>query len=81
MRGKSLPILFLGDVILTKFLSKDPEKALVEVKEELFDRLNVLRQCLGPDVYTVGWEANEVEEQMINEVSFLEDLLDMIERS
>lgn len=61
-----------------KFLSKDPEKALVEVKEELFDRLNVLRQCVTSDS---KHPRDAVDMQMMDEMSFLEDLLDMIERS
>lgn len=64
-----------------KFLSKDPEKALVEVKEELFDRLNVLRQCLkdaGADEY--GY-VDPFDIAMNNEVVFIENLLDKMERS
>jgi hypothetical protein len=62
---------------MTKFLSKDPEKALAEVKEVLYDRLKVLRQCVGPD----DEYGDDVINQMRNEIDFLEDLLDTIERS
>jgi hypothetical protein len=62
---------------MTFFYSRNPEKTLVEVKEHLFERLNILRQCLGPsDEY-----GDDVQNQMRNEISFLEDMLDMMERS
>lgn len=62
---------------MTEFLPKDPTKALVEVKEKLYDRMGVLRTCIGPfDEY-----GDDIKNQMRNEISFLEELLDIIERS
>lgn len=66
---------------MTEFLPKDPAKALVDVKEMLYGRLEVLRTCLGPGYRQIGYEPDDVEKQMINEIDFLEDVLDMIERS
>ena len=63
-----------------KFLPKDPTKALIEVKEMLYDRLTVLKQCI-PHSHVIGYEFDAVEKQMINEVDFLEGVLDIIERS
>ena len=62
---------------MTEFLPKDPTNALVEVKEKLYDRMDVLRSCIGPhDEY-----GDDVQNEMRNEISFLEELLDIIERS
>ena len=63
------------------FLSKDPSKAIVEIKEHLYERLEILRTCLGPGYKQIGYMFDEVEIQMCNEILFLENLLDMIERS
>ena len=62
------------------FLPKDPNKAVNTVKDILYDRLTVLRQCV-PHWNTPGWEPDSVETQMLSEINFLTDVLDIIERS
>lgn len=59
----------------THFLPKDPEKALADVKWTLYERLTVLRQCV------VMADPDPVDLQMQNEMNFIQDLLDVIERS
>ncbi len=65
-----------------QFLPRDPLRALLDVKEELYDRLTTLRQCIK---YNLNGDdsrcADGIDIQMLNEVSFLESLLDKIERS
>ena len=66
---------------MTEFLPRDPTKALVDVKEKLYERLDILRTCLKDrekDDY--GYIFGE-DHMMANEVLFLENLLDIIERS
>ena len=63
---------------MTDFLPKDPVKALVDVKEELYDRLRVLRSCIQS---TDEGIIDPFDIQMMNEIYFLENLLDKIERS
>jgi hypothetical protein len=60
-----------------KFLSRDPEKALFEVKEQLYERLRVLYSCImdPPE----NWD--DIDIQMNNEIQFISKLLDVIERS
>ena len=61
---------------MTEFLSRDPAKALVDVKEVLYDRLNIIRTCLGKDE-----PIDRLDFHFVNEIQFLENLLDIIERS
>ena len=68
----------------TEFLNKDPAKALLEIKEKLYERMDILRTCLGRALdpeYGMGYAADLTERQMMNELQFLENLLDKIERS
>lgn len=63
------------------FLPKDPTSALVEIKEQLYDRLGTLRFCIKDaqkDEYGYLWGEDAT---MANEIQFLENLLDIIERS
>jgi hypothetical protein len=63
-----------------EFLSKDPEKALMQVKETLYGRLEVLRTCIsgaGKDEY--GY-IDDYDRAMGNEMDFIQGLLDQIER-
>lgn len=62
--------------MMTEFLSKDPEKALVEVKEKLYERINILRSCISPD-----GAVDRLELHFNNEINFLSNVLDLIERS
>jgi hypothetical protein len=66
--------------IKKEFLPKEAEKALFVVKEKLYDRLRVLRTCLEGSQQDEHGYIDPFDMQMNNEVQFLEDLLDMIER-
>ena len=59
-----------------EFLTKNADVALVEVKEKLYDRLHVIRTCLGKDD-----PIDRLDFHFVNEIQFLENLLDIIERS
>ncbi|NDB61432.1 hypothetical protein EB001_23785 [bacterium] len=59
---------------MTEFLSNDPAKALVRVKEKLYDRLDKLSECISSDGPT-----DRLETHFHNEVAFLNDILDLIE--
>ena len=58
------------------FLPKDPEKAVIDIKEKLYDRLSVLRSCISKD-----GPIDRLDHHFLNEINFLEDVLDVIERS
>jgi hypothetical protein len=68
------------EMIMTEFLSKDPQKALDEVKQRLYERMrsreNYAAQDPLKDVYFKG-----LQKGALSEVEFLQNLLDMIERS
>lgn len=66
---------------MTEFLTKNADTALVEIKEKLYERLAILKPFI---------ENMEVDEYgpldfenaaILNEIEFLEELLDLIERS
>lgn len=61
---------------MTEFLPKDPSDAIVEIKEKLYERLTKLSQCVSPD-----GPVDRLETHFHNEVVFLNDILDLIERS
>ena len=61
---------------MQEFLSKDPAKALVEVKEKLYERIDILRSCISSD-----GPIDRLDHHFNNEVEFLTDVLDLIERS
>ena len=64
-----------------EFLTKNADTALVEIKEKLYERLEILRTCLkGREQDDWGY-IDFMDNQMANEVQFLENLLDIIERS
>lgn len=64
-----------------EFLPKDPAKAVVEIKEMLYQRLKLEREFLADfqvdDHGYIDWDAIYVD----SEVKFLEKLLDICERS
>jgi hypothetical protein len=60
-----------------EFLPKDPAKALVEVKEKMYDRLSFLTK----EIRAYSLYGNETTKQMDKEADFLQKLLDIIERS
>lgn len=60
-----------------KFLSKDPEKTLRVVRDALYERIDLLRQCVGPD----DEYGDDLKNQMRHEIDFLEHVLDLMELS
>ena len=67
---------------MTEFLTKNADTALVEIKEKLYERMDILRTCLGRALDPeYGYAADLTERQMMNELQFLENLIDIIERS
>ena len=55
--------------------AKDPKRNVVNIKEKLYDRLTVLRACVKDA------PVDRLDHHFINEIKFLEDILDWIERS
>jgi hypothetical protein len=66
---------------MTEFLPNDPAQALVEVKEKLYNRLAILRAFISDMEIDEYGPHDSTERAYMNEWSFLEDLLDIIERS
>ena len=66
---------------MQEFLSNDPAKALVEVKEKLYGRLAILRPFIKDMEIDEYGPLDFTEAAYYNEVKFLEELLDIIERS
>ena len=68
---------------MTEFLTKNADTALIEIKEKLYNRLADLRRIKHDFAQTAKidpvWEG--IVGQCGNEERFLEQLLDMIERS
>lgn len=66
---------------MTDFLPKDPTEALTEVKQMLYRRLDTLRRCIENSEQD-DWGYVNIEDHVIsNEISFLEIVLDTIEKS
>lgn len=65
----------------TKFLSKDRETALVEVKEILYQRKELVERCLLHAMQDDFGYVSLVDGVRASELNFLNDLLDIIERS
>jgi hypothetical protein len=61
---------------MTEFLSKDPQKALDELKEILYERMEDLKETIE---FLAVIDADELT--MYEELRFLQNLLDMMERS
>lgn len=66
---------------MTEFLPKDPSAALVEIKEKLYERLAILRPFIQNMEIDEYGPLDFTEAAYMNEVMFLEELLDIIERS
>lgn len=68
---------------MTEFLTKNPDVALVEVKEKLYERLSEVQRI--QQVFLVksrqGGSWRGVVGQWSKEEHFLKELLDLIERS
>lgn len=64
-----------------QFLTKDSDVALVEVKEKLYERLSILRPYIERMEIDDYGPLDFTEAAIAGEVKFLEELLDMIERS
>ena len=55
-----------------------------KVKDLVQERIDILTQCLGRALdpeYGMGYAADLTERQMMNELQFLEKVLDTIEKS
>lgn len=66
---------------MSEFLTKNANTALIEIKEKLYDRLEILRNCLkGREQDDYGY-LDPYDEALNGEVNFLTNLLDIIERS
>jgi hypothetical protein len=66
---------------MKEFLPKDPTKAIVEIKERLYKRLNILRPYIKDMQIDEYGPLDFTEAAIANETKFLEELLDIIERS
>ena len=66
---------------MSEFLPKDPAQALVEVKEKLYQRLSILRPFIQNMEIDEYGPLDFTEASYYNELMFLEELLDIIERS
>ena len=64
-----------------EFLPKDPTKALIEVKEKLYGRLELLRPYIERMEIDDYGPLDFTEAAIASEVQFLENVLDIIERS
>ena len=61
---------------MAEFLSKDPAKAVVDIKEKLYDRLDTLRSCVSKE-----GPIDRLDHHFMNEIEFLQNIIDIIERS
>lgn len=68
-----------------EFLPRDPEKALRRVRDLLYDRLEVLRQCVPDDILPSDpldrINTDTADLIMRGEQEWIRNILDMIERS
>lgn len=64
-----------------EFLSKNADTVLIEIKEKLYQRLNVLRPYIDKMEIDEYGPLDFTEAAVASEVKFLEGLLDIIERS
>jgi len=64
-----------------EFLTKDSDVALVEIKEKLYGRLSILRPYIKNLQIDEYGPLDLTEAAIANETKFLEELLDLIERS
>ena len=64
-----------------EFLPKDPTQALIEVKEKMYERLAILRPFIQNMEIDEYGPLDFTEAAYYTEVKFLEELLDIIERS
>lgn len=64
-----------------EFLPKDPAQVLIEVKEKMYGRLAILRPFIQNMEIDEYGPLDFTEAAYYSEVKFLEDLLDIIERS
>ena len=66
---------------MADFFSKDPEKFNSELVEQLYDRLNEVRRCLGVRVERFDEFEQGINCRAVNEEAWLEVLIDKIEKS
>ncbi|NDB60692.1 hypothetical protein EB001_19940 [bacterium] len=55
--------------------AKKEKRNVVNIKEKLYDRLTVLRACV------TDAPVDRLDHHFLNEIEFLEDILDWIERN
>ena len=65
---------------MNEFLSKNPQKALDEVKQMLYDRLESRKIYAAQDPLKDQYYKG-LQKVALSEVEFLKNLLDMLERS
>ena len=61
---------------MAEFLTKNADVALIEIKEKLYERLEILRSCMPKD-----GPIDRLDHHFNNEIEFLSSVLDLIERS
>lgn len=66
---------------MSNFFSKDPAKALVEIKEALYHRLDDCQHILEDDYERIDLFDAGYDRRVKDEVIFLKNFLDKIERS
>jgi hypothetical protein len=66
---------------MTEFLSKNADTAIIEIKEKLYARLANLRPYIQDMEIDEYGPLDFTEAAYYNEMKFLEELLDIIERS
>jgi len=66
---------------MTEFLPKDPTQALVEVETKILKRLAILRPFIKNMQIDEYGPLDFTEAAYLNEMEFLEELLDIIKRS
>lgn len=75
------PMFREGVTMSNQFFSKDPAKAIIEIKERLYERLGVLRQCIKGAYKDEYGYVEEYDRAMASEIQNIEELLNDIERS
>ena len=66
---------------MSEFLTRNADVALVEIKEKLYQRLAILRPYIKDMEIDDYGPLDFTEAAIANETKFLEELLDLIERS
>lgn len=75
------PMFREGVTMSNQFFSKDPAKAIIEIKEHTYERLEIMRSIIKGAAKDEYGYIDEFDIAVGSEIRFLEDLLDKIERS